>query len=166
MMRTIVILTLALAVGSLVACSENPTEGCWITHTNGVKLEPRVQFPVNAEHIAMNPGDSYEVWCAREIRDFSAGEIISADQQTLRIARLPADVGLEIRPNERDAVYHGHPVPSSENVWNGFEDASGSMVPNDWRLTIGVALAAIVLTAIAAWMRRSNGQEVPVGNRF
>lgn len=166
-MKTIVIFTLALAVGSLIACSESPTEGCWITHANGVKLEPSVQFPVNAEHIAMNPGDSYEVWCAREIRDFSAGEIISADQQTLRIARLPADVSLEIRPNERDAVYRGHPVPSSENVWDGFADASGSMVPNDWRLTIGFgAVAAIVLAAVAAWMRRSNRQEVPDGNRF
>ena len=158
-MKTIVMAALALAVGLLTACSESRTEGCLITHVNSVKLKPAVPFPTNAEPVAMNPGGSYQIWCAREIRDFSVGDIISEDQQILKIASLPADVELEIRPNERDAVYRGHPVPTSANVWKGFEEASASMTPADWR---GGGVAALVFVAIvvALYFWRRKGQEM------
>ena len=160
-MKTIIVTAvLTLFVGLLFACSESPTEGCWITHANGVKLNPSVQFPVDAEPIAMNPGVSYQVWCAREISASNAGDIITEDRQTLRIASLPSDVGLEIYPNEREAVYRGHPVPSSADVWNGFEDASRSMVPNDWSGLLVVLVVVTIIVVMAfyfLWFR--NGQE-------
>ncbi len=157
-MKTIVMAALALAVGLLTACSESPTQGCLITHVNSVKLNPAVSFPSNAEPIAMNPGDSYQIWCAREISDFSVGDIISVDQQTLRIASLPADVELEIRPNEREAVYRGHPAPSSANVWAGFEEASTSMTPADWRGGVAALAIAAIVVAVALYFWRKRGQ--------
>lgn len=158
-MKTIFMAVLALAVGILVSCSESRTEGCLITHVNGVSLNPAVPLPANDESVAMNPGDSYRVWCAREIRDSSVGDVISEDRRILRIASLPTDAELEIRPNERDAVYRGHPVPSSANVWNGFQEASDSMTPtNWWGLAIPVAIV-VAFVAIALYIWRRKGQE-------
>ena len=157
-MKTIVIAALALAAALLTACSESPTQGCLITHVNSVKLNPPVPFPANSEPVAMTPGDSYQIWCAREISDFTAGDIISVDQQTLRIASLPADIALEIRPNEREAVYRGHPAPSSANVWKSFEKASSSMAPNDWRGLAGLIALAIVVAVALYVLRFRRGQ--------
>ena len=116
-MKTIAMVLMALATALLLAaCSESPAEGCWITHANGVGLGSQVLLPGNGEALAMNPGDSYLIWCARKIDNSSVGDIISEDQQTLRIAALPHDAELQIYPNERDTVYRGQPVYSSANV--------------------------------------------------
>ena len=158
-MKTIVMAALALAAGLLIACSENMTEGCLITHVNGVELKPAVPFPADSEPVAMNPGYSYQVGCAREIRDFSAGEIISEDQKILRIASMPADTELEIRPNERDALYRGRPSPYSANVWSGFAAASNSMTPTNW-LGVWIVMALAVIAGIAAlYMGRRSGEQ-------
>ena len=161
-MKIIAITALALAAALLTACSESPAQGCLITHVNSVKLNPAVSFPTNAEPVAMNPGDSYQIWCAREIRDFTVGDIISEDQQVLKIASLPADIELEIRPNERDSVYLGHPISSSANVWKGFEEASASMTPADWRGGVAalVFIAIVLAVAVAMYFWRRNGQKV------
>ncbi len=166
-MKTIVTAMLMLVALLLISCSANPTEGCRITHVNGVELKPAVQFPANAEPVAMNPGDSYQVWCVREINRSSVGDIITEDRQTLRIASLPADAELEIYPDEREAVYRGHPVPSSTNVWNGFEEASNSPTPNNWMLTwVGAfILSVIIVIALFIWFRR-GGETEPDAIRY
>ena len=160
-MKTIAMVLMALATALLLAaCSESPAEGCWITHANGVGLGSQVLLPGNGEALAMNPGDSYLIWCARKIDNSSVGDIISEDQQTLRIAALPHDVELQIYPNERDTVYRGQPVSSSANVWNAFEEASGRTYVHwaVWVLAIAVIIA-IVVVIVYSW-RRGREQEV------
>ena len=153
-MKTVVMAVLALAVVLLTACSENRIEGCWITHADGVELSPQVPFPADAEPLAMNPDDSYQIWCARKINSNSHGNIISEDQRTLKIDALPRDAELHIYPNERDAVYRGHSVSSSANVWNALEEGSASQTSvYRW---IPLTLAIAVIVALVAYIIRSR----------
>ena len=155
-MKVICMAMLALIVLLLSGCSPHPTEGCWITHTNGVALDPQVQFPLNGVSLAMNPGDSYQIWCARNINNSTVGDIISEDRQTLRIASMPTEV--EIYPNERDKVYLGHSVSSSANVWMSFEKASVKMDIADvvWSV-LSFALGVVITLAIALFIQFRRG---------
>ena len=124
----IIVMALALTL-LLSACSASPpedTEGCRVTHANDVKLNPAVPLPMNSEPLALNPGDSYQVWCARKINESNIGNIITEDQRTIRIAPMPDDTELRVYPNERDAVYVGQPAASSADVWKSFREASST----------------------------------------
>ena len=124
----IIVMVLALALLLvLAACSAaSHSEGCWITHNDDTKLNPEVPLPREGEPLALSPGDSYQVWCARKINESSIGDIITEDQRTIRINPMPADAELRVYPNERDAVYVGQPVASSADVWKGFREASST----------------------------------------
>ena len=142
--KTIVMALVASAVALLLAaCSESPAEGCWITHANDVELSSQVPLPGDGEALAMNPGASYQIRCARKIDDSSVGYIFSQDQQTLRIDALPHDAEIQIYPNERDTVYRGQPVSSSANVWNAFEEASGELYES-WFMWVPLVIAVII----------------------
>ena len=159
-MKTIVVLLVAALF--LTACSTNPTEGCWITHANGVKLNPQVQMLGNGEALAMVPGRSYQISCVRKIDNSSIGDIISEDQRTLRITALPLDAELRIYPNERDKIYRGMPVPSSENVWNALQDASKGSFTYWFGWAVALALLIIIIMIGTAYNRRQRNKREDV----
>lgn len=151
----IIIMTLALAL-LLAACSANHTEGCWITHNNEINLNPDVPLPRDGEPLAMNPGDSYRVWCARTINESSIGAIIDEEQQTLRIEAMPQDTELRVYPNERDAVYLGQPVAASGDVWKGLQKASDRRLMYWLEAVAVLAILAVVVIAIWGWRQRAQ----------
>lgn len=146
-MKAIVVVSAVALI--LLACSPNHTEGCWITHSSGVKLDQQVQFPINGDALAMNPDQSYRIWCARNIDKSNVGDIISEDQRTLRIVDLPHDTQLQIYPNERNRMYRGQPVRSSENLWKSFEEASSERLTSYWIVAV-VSTLIIIVIAVGA----------------
>ena len=161
----IIVTALALAL-LLAACSVNQadyTEGCWITHANDIKLNPAVPLPREGEPLALNPGASYQTWCAREISESSIGNIITEDQRTIRIDSMPRDAELHVYPNERDSVYVGQPAASSEEVWNSLQKASSTSAVRMLMIQIESALLAaavvvIVILAVVVRHRRSQSE--------
>ena len=152
------IIAIALAMALLLtACSTNHTKGCWITHTNEIELNPNVPLPGDGEPLAMNPGDSYRVWCARTINESSMGAIIDEEQQTIKIEAMPSDAELRVYPNERDAEYLGQPVAASGDVWSGLQEASDRSLISYWLEAI-LALIAVVGVAFGGWEWRQRTQ--------
>lgn len=158
----IIVMALVLAL-LFAACSTDHTEGCWITHTNETKLNPNVPLPGDGEPLAMNPGDSYRVWCARKINESSIGTIIDEEQQTIRIEAMPQDVELRVYPNERDAIYLGQPVAASRDVWWALQEASArSKSLIYWLGAVAIlALIAVVVVAFWGWRQRTQGSKEP-----
>ena len=160
-MRTFAI-SIAAAVLLLTGCStpsadELPEEGCWITQASGVDLASHVEIPSEGAPVAMNPGDSYEIRCAREIIVTSVGKSISEDQKLLRIDSLPDDRTLKIETNERDVVYRGQPSSSSENIWNSLEEASNTPT-NYWFFAFWVLLVLAVIAVVLLIRRRRSDE--------
>ena len=156
----IIVMALALAL-LFTACSASHTDGCWITHTNEVNLNPDVPLPRDGEPLAMNPGDSYRVWCARTINESSMGAIIDEEQQTIKIEAMPQDAELRVYPNERDAVYLGHPVAASGDVWKGLQEASDRRLIYWLEAVALLALIAVVVIAFWGWRQRTQSSKEP-----
>ena len=165
MRSTIILLALAL-FPVLAACSAPAqTEGCRVTHTNEIKLNSEVPLTRDGEPLALNPGDSYQVWCARKINESNMGDIITEDQRTIRIDTMPADTELRVYPNERDTVYSGQPVASSGSVWKGIEKASSGWLPqglSTWHYA-GLAALGIVILIFGFRIGRKTAPVTPNG---
>ena len=155
-MKTFAI-AIAVAVLLLTGCAsssadELPEEGCWITHSNGADLVSHVRIPKEGAPVAMNPGDSYEIRCARDVIVTSVGRSISENQKLLRIDSLPEDRMLDIETNERDTVYRGQPSSASESVWNSLEEASDTPT-NYWFFAFWALLVLAVIVVVAVVMK-------------
>ena len=165
-MRIFFICAAALSVAlTALACTSNlseQSEGCWITQANGIRINPQLRLTSEGEAIALSPGASYQIWCARRINESNIGNIISEDQQTLRISSMPHDTELRVLPNERDTVYRGQPVASSRDVWNGLSEASDRRQRYWVEGIIGAVVIAGVIAGLIIWRRkgRSDGEQV------
>ena len=158
----VIIIALALTL-FMTACSAARTEGCWVTHTNDIKLNPEVPLPLEGEPLALNPGDSYQVWCARRINESNLGDVITEDQRTIRIDPMPADAKLRVYPNERDTVYAGQPVVSSSDVWKSFQEASSTSDGRSLINKIGgavIAVFVVVIIVLVIMVRRRRNQRI------
>lgn len=156
----IIVMALVLAL-LFTACSTNHTEGCWITQTNETKLNPKVPLPRDGEPLAMNPGDSYRVWCARKISESSIGTIIDEEQQTIRIETMPQDTELRVYPDERDAVYLGQPVSASGDVWKALQEASDRRLIYWLEAVVVLAIISVVVLAFWGWRQRTQRSKEP-----